>query len=44
MKSCLRVTLDVIKYQGQKEVKEKEVYLAYASTSLFVTGGSQERN
>jgi hypothetical protein len=39
-----RVTIAVIKYQHQKQVKEKRVCLAYDVTPLFTVEGSQDRN
>jgi hypothetical protein len=34
----------VIKHHDQKQLGEGEIYLAYASTSLFITEGKQNRN
>jgi hypothetical protein len=40
----VRVSIALIKYQDQKQVGEKRVYLTYTSTSLFITKGNQDRN
>ena len=38
------VTIAVMKHCDQKQVGEESVYLAYTSTALFITEGSQDRN
>jgi hypothetical protein len=40
----VRVTIAVMKYCDQKQVGEERVYLAYTSTSYFITEGSRGRN
>ena len=39
----VRVTVAVMKHHEQKQLGKGRVYLAYASTSLFIIGGSQDR-
>jgi hypothetical protein len=39
-----RVTIAVIQHHNQKQAGEERVCLAFASTSLFITEGSQDRN
>lgn len=40
----VRLTLAVMRHRDQNQIEEERVYLAYTSTVLFITGGSQERN
>ena len=40
----LVVTTAVMKHHDQKQLREERIYLAYSSTSLFITEGSQDRN
>jgi hypothetical protein len=42
--TCLRLTIATVKHHDQKQVGEERVYLAYTSTSLQSTEGSQDRN
>ena len=40
----VKVTIALIKHHQQKQLVEERIYLAYASTSLFITEGNQDRN
>jgi hypothetical protein len=41
----VRISIAVRKHRAQKQAGEEErVYLAYASTSLFITEKSQDKN
>ena len=40
----VKVSIASMKHNDQKQVGEERVNLAYASTSLFATEGSQHRN
>jgi hypothetical protein len=40
----VRVTIAVIIHHDHKQVKQERIFLAYASTSLFITEGSQDKN
>ena len=40
----VRISTKIMKHHDQNQVVEERVYLAYTSTALFITEGSQNRN
>jgi hypothetical protein len=41
---CFRVSITVVENHDQKQIGEERVYLSYASISLLITEGNQDRN